>query len=163
MPKHPDRVSVWEATPKPILDEVLHFAQIKPSDVLFDLGSGDGCVLIRASQLYGCRSVGLEITQKLIDVTRHRAKKRGVDQLVKVRNQDMKKAQYKNATIVYMFLPDGAVKKMVPILQKRCKKGTKIVTLGNDYVSGEYKVLTPYKELHLQLPNKFWKFRMYLV
>lgn len=169
MPKHPDRVSVWEATPAYILDEVLHFAQIKSTDTVFDLGSGDGCVLVRASQLYGCRSVGLEITQKLIAATRRRAKKQGVNKLVKVRRQDMQKARYRKASIIYMYLPDGAVKKMLPILKKRCKKGTKIVTLGSTNVSGNYEKLKPYKEMHLQTekpvgdPYNFWKFRMWIV
>lgn len=163
MPKHLARISCWEPTPSTILDEVLHFTQIKQEDVLFDLGSGDGVVLTRAAELYGCRAVGLEITPHLIKATRKRAKQIGVKKLVTVRNQDMRKANYERASIVYMYLPDGAVNKMFPILKKYCRQGTKIVTLGSNHVSGNFKSVKPYKMLQINLPDRFWKMRMWLV
>ncbi len=163
MPKHPDRVSVWEATPEQVLNEVINFSQIKKSDAFYDLGSGDGCVLIRAAETHGCKVTGLEITQNLINRTLQKAKKRGVEHLVTIKNKDMRKANYRKASIVYMYLPDGAVKKMFPILLKQLKKGSKIVTLGSTHVTGDYPQLKPFKTLHIEMPERFWKLRMWIV
>lgn len=160
----PGQISVWEPTPRDIMKEVLHFSQISSSDMIFDLGCGDGRMLIEAAKEYGASAIGFDINGWLVRKTRQDARKNGVGHLVKARKQNMMKIQeLHRATVIYMYLPDGAIRKIFPILYDQCKKGTKIITLGSYHVTGDNKNYPVYKEMVINNPERFWKIRMWII
>lgn len=162
--KLPGQISVWEPTPRDIMKEVLHFSQISKGDMIFDLGCGDGRILIEAAKKYDAKAIGFDINPWLVKKTRQDAKENKVGRLVKARKQDILKIQdFHLANVVYLYLPDGAVHKIFPILYDKCRKGTKIITLGSHHVTGNNKHYPVYKEMTINKPARFWKIRMWLI
>src|ERR1051325_4285083 len=79
-----DDVPFWP-TPIEVVDQMLEMAQIKAGDVVYDLGSGDGRIVIRAAKKYGARGVGVELDSWLVEAARMKAKEENVEQLVEFR------------------------------------------------------------------------------
>ena len=79
-------------TPLEVIDRMLDLAQVKKGDVLYDLGSGDGRIVIRAAQKYGIRAIGIEMDRLLLDQARRDAQSAGVTRLVEFRAEDALKA-----------------------------------------------------------------------
>src|ERR1043166_3108391 len=75
-------------TPPEVVDRMLEMAQVKSGDVIYDLGSGDGRIIIRASKRYGVKGVGIEIDAELVQKANDNAFKEKVDHLVEFRMQD---------------------------------------------------------------------------
>src|SRR6266850_5410950 len=80
---------IFVPTPPETVEEMLRLAKIKKGDVLYDLGSGDGRIPIRAAQEYGIRAVGIDIDPKMIDVAKQAAAQAGVGDKVQFRNEDL--------------------------------------------------------------------------
>jgi cyclopropane fatty-acyl-phospholipid synthase-like methyltransferase len=79
---------------------MLEMARVKPGDVVYDIGSGDGAIVIRAAKRYGVRAVGIEIDQDLVLKARNNAFKEKVEHLVEFRLQDAFTADVSPATVV---------------------------------------------------------------
>src|ERR1043165_6971075 len=86
-------------TPPEVVNRMLDLADIKPGDVVYDVGSGDGRILIAAAKKYGVRAVGIEIDGDLIDKARSRARSEGVADLAEFREQDALTADISEATV----------------------------------------------------------------
>src|SRR5262245_63994937 len=71
-------------SPIEVVDRMLEFADVKKGDVVFDVGSGDGRMVIQAAKKYGVKGVGLELDSRLVDLDRAEAKRKGVDDLVEL-------------------------------------------------------------------------------
>jgi len=97
----------FEATPMEVVDLMLEMAEVKKGDVVYDLGSGDGRIVIRAAKKYGARGVGIEIDPELVKRSRLNAKREGVDHLVEFREQDALTVDVSPATVVTLFLLPG--------------------------------------------------------
>jgi SAM-dependent methyltransferase len=125
---------VWTAgevpfvpTPPEVVDRMLELAEVKSGDVLYDVGSGDGRIVIRAAKKYGVRAVGIEIDGELVDRARARAKTEGVEQLVEFREQDALTADISEATVVTLYMLPEFNSKLRPRLQK-LKPGARVVS-----------------------------------
>lgn len=114
-------------TPIAVVDKMLELADIKKGDVLYDLGSGDGRIVIRAAQKYGIRAVGLEVDSLLLAEARKAAQAAGVSHLVQFRAEDALKADISRATVVTLYMLPWFNEAMKPNFKKMLKPGARIV------------------------------------
>jgi SAM-dependent methyltransferase len=131
-------VAVWtdgevpfvRSTPE-VIDRMLEVARIKPGDVVYDIGSGDGAIVIAAAKKYGVRGVGIEIDQDLVLRARDNAYREKVEHLVEFRAQDAFTVDISPATVVTLYMLPEFNAKLRPILQLQLKPGTRVVS--HDY------------------------------
>lgn len=119
-------------TPQEVVDRMLAIAKVNKNDVLYDLGSGDGRIVITAAQKYGTRGVGIDINPERIEEARENAKKAGVTDLVEFRQQDLFETDLSKATVVSLYLLPSINLKLRPKLLKELKPGTRIVSHAFD-------------------------------
>ncbi len=122
-----DRDVVYVPTPMPVVDEMLAVAKIHPGDVVYDLGSGDGRVLIAAAKKFGVKAVGIEIDPDLVREARENVWREGVEALVNVVRADIFKTDLTPASVVTMYLLTRLNAMLVPQLEKLAP-GTRIVS-----------------------------------
>jgi SAM-dependent methyltransferase len=115
-------------TSHPVVDAMLKLASTKKSDIVYDLGCGDGRIVIAAAKRYGARGVGVDINPKLIQEARANAKREGVESLVQFEEQNVYDVDLKPATVVMLYLLPDINRKLVPKLQKELKPGARIVS-----------------------------------
>lgn len=127
--------AIFVATPQDVVDHMLDLGRVTKDDVVFDLGSGDGRILITASGKRRCRSVGFEIDPKLVRESRKKAKEAKLDTLVTIEEQDLFKADLRDATVVTLYLGAQNNERLIPQLL-RLKPGSRLVShahlLGKD-------------------------------
>jgi SAM-dependent methyltransferase len=118
-------------SPIEVVDRMLEFAEVKKGDVVFDIGSGDGRVVIEAAKKYGVKGVGIELDSRLVELARAGAKREGVDHLVEFKQGDAFKADLSAATVVTLYMLPSFNKLFRPILEKQLKPGARVVV--HDY------------------------------
>ena len=118
-------------TPIEVVDKMLELADVKKGDVLYDLGSGDGRIVIRAAQKYGIQAVGIEMDRLLQAKARKDAQAAGVAHLVEFREEDALKADISPASVITLYMLPWFNEKMKPNFQRMLKRGTRIV--GHDF------------------------------
>src|SRR5919109_1986421 len=116
-------------TPMEVVDRMLELAEVKKGDVIYDLGSGDGRIVIRAAKKYGVKAVGIEMDSWLLDKARKDAKAAGVSHLVTFRAEDALNADISAATVVTLYMLPWFNEKIKPNFQKHLKPGARIVAL----------------------------------
>lgn len=136
-------------TPQPVVDEMLQLANVKKGDFIYDLGSGDGRIVVTSAQKYGTRGIGIDINPERIEEARENAKKAGVTDLVEFRQQDLFKTDLSKASVVTLYLLPDVNTKLRPQLLKQLKPGTRIVS--HDFDMGEWK---PDRVEQVQGPNR---------
>lgn len=105
---HPDSLAPFVRTPLPVVRKMLDLAGVSRDDVVYDLGCGDGRIVIEAARRHGTRGVGIDFDIRRIREARERARKEGVEDLVEFRWQDIREADFSDATVVMLFLlPDS--------------------------------------------------------
>jgi len=127
-PGSPEELARFEPSPPEIVDVMLDVAKIQKSDIVYDLGCGDGRIVIAAAKKHGARGVGLDIDPALIERARENAKKEGVEQLVAFREEDILQADYSEATVVMLFLSERGNAKLAERLRTTLGAGTRIVS-----------------------------------
>jgi len=133
---------IYLPTTDPAVDAMLTLARVKKTDVVYDLGCGDGRIVITAAKKYGARGVGIDIDPQRIAEARENAKKAGVEHLVRFEENDLFLADIKEATIVTLFLQPQLNLKLKPKLLADLKSGTPIIS--NTFDMGDWK---PEKEV----------------
>jgi cyclopropane fatty-acyl-phospholipid synthase-like methyltransferase len=114
-------------TPENVVEAMLQLAQVGPSDVVYDLGSGDGRIPIMAAQKFGARGVGIEIDPALVRQSEENARKAGVDASVRFVIGDLFQADIREATVVALFLLPGMNIELIPKLKSQLRPGARIV------------------------------------
>jgi len=114
-------------TPIEVVDRMLKLAEVKKGDVVYDLGSGDGRIVIRAAKKYGVRAVGIEMDSLLLEKAKKDAKAAGVSHLVEFRSEDALKADLSKATVVTLYMLPWFNEAMKPSFKKYLKPGARIV------------------------------------
>jgi len=122
-------------TPHHVVAAMLRLAGVSRTDIVYDLGAGDGRIPIAAARAYGARGVGIELDARLIDRARCHAREAGMDHLVEFRQQDLFGADLREATVVTLFLFPEMNRRLMPKLLSELRPGTRIVShrfgLGN--------------------------------
>jgi cyclopropane fatty-acyl-phospholipid synthase-like methyltransferase len=123
---HPPDVH-FAATPQPIADAMLKLAGVAASDVVYDLGSGDGRIVILAAQKYGARGVGIEIDPRLVELSRVVAREGQVADRVTFIEGDLFEADISQATVVTLWLTESVNARLTPKLLRELKPGARVV------------------------------------
>ena len=119
-------------TPQAVVDAMLKMAKVTDTDVVFDLGCGDGRIPITAASKYGARGVGIDIDPKRIAEANENAKAAGVVGKVTFLTQDLFESDISNATVVTLYLLPSLNEKLMPKLQKELKPGTRVISHAFD-------------------------------
>jgi ribosomal protein L11 methylase PrmA len=124
-------------TPQDVVDRMLELAEVTSKDTVYDLGCGDGRVVITAAKKYGARGVGIDIDKDRIDESRRNARDAGVSSLVRFDRGDILAADVSPATVVMLYLVSSANLKLRPILTKQLAPGARIVS--HSFGMGDWK------------------------
>ena len=124
-------------TPNYVIAEILSKAGVGKDDILYDLGSGDGRIVIEAAKQTGCRAVGVEIDADLVDDSRFNAVRAGVQDRVRFVVADLFKEDYSEATVVTLYMGQDVNIRLRPKLLRELKPGTRIASYSFDM--GQWK------------------------
>ena len=122
----------YEPTPQHIVAEMLELAKVAPNDVVYDLGCGDGRIVIAAVKDFGARGVCVDIDPERIRESRANAEQAGVAQRIRFLNQDLFETDIGDATVVTLFLYPDVNLKLRPKLWRDLAPGTRIVSYVHD-------------------------------
>lgn len=115
-------------TPPAVVDEMLRIANVTGNDVLYDLGSGDGRIVIAAAQEFGTRGVGIDLDPQRVEEANQNAQAAGVSDRVQFRQQDLFQTDLSDATVVTLYLLPEVNLKLRPKLLDELEPGTRIVS-----------------------------------
>lgn len=118
----------WEPSPPAVVEEILKLAQVEKDDIVYDLGCGDGRIVVAAASRFGARGVGIDIDPIRIAESKENARRNGVEHRVTFREEDLFEADFSDATVVTLFLWPSLNLKLMPILKQQLKPGTRIVS-----------------------------------
>ena len=119
-------------TPQVVVDEMLRLARVGPRDVVYDLGSGDGRIVITAAKKFGARGVGVDLDEELIAESEENARAASVSDRVKFMRQDFFKTDFSEASVVAMYLLPGVMKRLRAQMLE-LKPGTRLVAHDFDF------------------------------
>ncbi len=115
-------------TPHRVVEAMLRLARLRPGDVLYDLGSGDGRIPVAAAAIYGIRAVGIELDARLVEEARCRARAAGVAHLVEFRQADLFQSELREASVVTLFLFPEMNRRLAPKLRGELRPGSRVVS-----------------------------------
>jgi SAM-dependent methyltransferase len=144
--REPGQLAPFDPTPQEVVARLLVLADVRKNDVVYDLGSGDGRLLIAAAKKYGARGVGFEIEPGLVKLARENARRAGVEKLVEFRQQDFLSADLSPASVVTLYLSyDGnlAVREQ---LNRQLKPGARVVSYMFDMGDWPPKIAETYRD-----------------
>jgi predicted RNA methylase len=119
------------SAPLRAVDKIVDLANLKPGETLYDLGCGDGRILIAAAQKYSIKAVGVEISERLAQTAEENVKSRGLEDRVKIIHGDFMQVDLSNADVVTLYLVTTANENLRPNLEKYLKKDARV--LSYDY------------------------------
>ncbi len=137
VPQEDPYLAPYVTTPQEVVDEMLRMAEVQKDDLVYDLGSGDGRIVITAARRYGARGVGFEIDPDLVRHAREIARRAGVADLVEFREQDVMTVDLSPATVVTMYLLREANLKLRPRIQTQLRPGSRVVS--HDFDMGDWQ------------------------
>jgi len=117
----------FEGTPQNVVDKMLEMAKVTKDDLVYDLGCGDGRIVVTAAKRYGCRAVGYEIDRKLIKESLENVQKNNVGHLVRIELKDIFTLDLSEANVITLYLGASLNVKLIPQLEK-LKPGSRIVS-----------------------------------
>lgn len=137
------KLDVWYVpTPHEVVDRMLDVAKVRPLDVVYDLGCGDGRMVIAAAKKYGTRGVGVDLDPARIREARANAKAAGVEKLVTFRVEDMFQTDIREATVVMLYLLPDLNRRLKPKLFEQLRPGARVVShdfdMGRDWPADDY-------------------------
>jgi len=118
----------WEPSPPEVVTAMLRLAEVGEDDIVYDLGCGDGRIVIAAARDFGARGVGIDIDPRRIADSNENARGAGVQERVEFREDDLFEADFHDATVVTLFLWPSLNLKLQPILMRQLKPGTRVVS-----------------------------------
>jgi len=127
----PDSLAPYIPSPQEVVDRMLSAARVKPNELVYDLGSGDGRIIITAAQKFHARAVGVELRADLCKSTQARLKQLGIADRVTLIHENMLKVNLSPADVVTLYLLTSSNERLRPNLEKYLKPGARVVS--NDY------------------------------
>ena len=123
-------------TPLPVVDAMLDLAKVNKSDVVYDLGCGDGRIVVRAATRFGCRGVGVDLNPERVKEAKAYAIRANVTELTRFEVGDVFEFDFSGASVVTMYLLPSVNLKLRPRLLKELKPGTRLVS--HDFHMGDW-------------------------
>jgi len=133
------KLAPFVPTPQSVVEMMLTMAEITKDDIVYDLGSGDGRIVITAAKKYGAKGVGFEIDDDLIKEAREKARTEGVSHLVEFRKQDVMTVDLSPATVVTLYLLPEANLRLRPRIFSQLRVGARVVS--HNYDMGDWAPL----------------------
>lgn len=118
---------VFVPTPQKVVDKMLELAEVKKDDLIYDLGCGDGRIVVTAAKKFGCHAVGYDISPKRVKESLENVKKNNVGDLVRIEQQDIFTLDLRKANVITLYLLPSLNVKLIPQLEK-LKPGSRIVS-----------------------------------
>lgn len=128
-PKRPDVVYV--PTPQPVVDKMLELAEVKPGDIVYDLGCGDGRIVVTAAKKYGVKAIGFDIDPQRVKEARENVRANGVEHLVRIEEADVFTLDLTEASVITLYLLPALNVRLMPQLAKM-RPGSRIVSHNFD-------------------------------
>lgn len=158
---------IFVPTPQDIVEKMLELAQVKKDDLLYDLGCGDGRIVVTAAKKYGCRAVGYDIDPERVNESLENVKKNNAENLVKIEQRDIFTLDLSEANVITLYLLPSLNVKLFPQLEKlksgsrivshdfrmRGVKPDKVITLNSNYDHQEHKIYLWTTPLTITLKN----------
>src|ERR1043165_435901 len=158
-PKYEDegkKIVPYVPTPQEVVERMLEMAQVKKGDIVYDLGSGDGRIVVTAAKKYGVKAIGFEIDPQRIKESHENIKKAGVEKLVEIRQQDIRTVDLSAASVLTMYLLPEVNLMIRPNIWTQMKAGSRVVS--HDFDMGDWK---PVREEHIK-DSSGWEHTLYL-
>jgi 2-polyprenyl-3-methyl-5-hydroxy-6-metoxy-1,4-benzoquinol methylase len=130
--RSPESISGYSPSGSEVVNRMLELAEVRPGDVVFDLGCGDGRIVIAAAKRYGVRGVGIDLDPQRIRECHQNAEAAGVERLVEFRQADVMQVDCSAASIVMMYLPPKACLQLSARLLRELRPGARIVSHNAD-------------------------------
>jgi 2-polyprenyl-3-methyl-5-hydroxy-6-metoxy-1,4-benzoquinol methylase len=127
---------IYVPTRQSVVDAMLKVANVKAGDVVYDLGCGDGRIVVTAAKL-GARGIGIDIDPQRVKEANENVTKNSVGDRVKILNQDLFSTDVSEASVVMLYLLPSLNLKLRPVLWKTLKPGTRVVS--HDFDMGDWK------------------------
>ncbi len=121
-------IAPFVATPVLVARKMLEYAGLKPGETLYDLGSGDGRIVIMAAQEFGARGVGVELNRRLVDEATSKLKELELGDRVRFVHGNIFDVDLSPADVVTLYLTTGANEKVRPKLEKELRPGARVVS-----------------------------------
>jgi protein-L-isoaspartate O-methyltransferase len=123
-----DKLAPYYPTPQTIVEKMLQLGGLRAGEKVYDLGSGDGRIVIMAAQKFHAEAVGVELDKDLVKSSTARILKLGLEKNAKIVNGDLLRQNYSSADLVTVYLlPESIDNKVQPLLDKQLKKGARVV------------------------------------
>jgi len=123
-----EKIVPYVPTPPEIVEKMLKMAKVGPDDTVYDLGSGDGRIVIMAAQKFGARAVGVELDPDLFKQSFDRVKELGLADQVTILHENMFQVNVRRATVVTLYLLTSVNERLRPQLEKQLRPGTRVVS-----------------------------------
>jgi SAM-dependent methyltransferase len=130
-------IAPFVTTPQEVVDRMLELAQVSTGDLLYDLGSGDGRIVIAAAKRYGAKSVGFEIDPALVTLSRRNIREAGVEHLAEIREVDIRNVDLSPASVVTIYLYPSANLRLRAAIRRQLKAGSRVVSHNSNM--GDWK------------------------
>ncbi len=127
-PQQVEKLAPFYPTPESVVQKMLELGNLKAGEWHYDLGSGDGRVVIMAAQKFGANSVGFEIDEELHQKSMGRIKELGLEKKAVIRKQDLATADFSKPDLITVYLLPSSNDKIAPLLEKQMRKGTRVVS-----------------------------------
>lgn len=124
----PRTLAPYVPTPELVVEQMLEAAGVTKDDVVYDLGSGDGRILIAAAEQFEAKAVGIEINPTLVAGTRKRVEELGLSELVSVKQAHLLEADLSSATVVTVYLLSSSNEQLKPKFEKELRAGARVVS-----------------------------------
>lgn len=124
-------IAPFVGSPLPVVRQMLTLAELKPGEMIYDLGSGDGRVVITAAQDFGAKAVGIELRGDLVKQALNKILELGLEGRVEILQSDMFNVDISSADVVSLYLTTSANQKVKPKLESELKHGARVVS--HDY------------------------------
>ncbi len=132
-----DKLAPYYPTPETIVEKMLQLGGLKAGEKMFDLGSGDGRIVIMAAQKYHADATGIEFEKDLWKQSSERIKSLGLSRTARIINGDILKQDVSSADLITVYLLPASNQKVRPMLEKQLKKGARVVAHDFDIAGWE--------------------------
>lgn len=169
----PKKEPIYAPTPQNMVEAMLRIAQVKSTDLLVDMGCGDGRIPITAAKIYGCRAAGFEIQKRLADIAKANVELNNLTNKVSIFNHDMFKTTLKHVDVVTLYLEPELNTRLIPLLREM-KPGSRVVSYEHEIIGMKYSKIfnVPEKVVYNTMPqmydmspseNKVHKIYLYII
>ena len=140
-----EKLAHYYPTPESVVERLLKFAGLKPGEKMFDLGSGDGRIVIMAAQKFGADATGIELDPDLAKESAEKIRRLGLEKKAHIVRGDILRQDYSSADVLAVYLLPRSNERLRPMLEKQLRNGTRVV--AHDFV---FRGWTPEREEYIE-------------